>query len=172
MYNAGVLTISDKGSRGERADESGKVIMNLLAAAGITVARYEIVPDERKLIADTLTEWADEYNLEMVVTTGGTGLAERDVTPEATMSVIEKTVPGLAEAMRAKTFSISPTAILSRAVAGVRGKCLIINLPGSPKGVKECLEVVLPVIPHAIDTINGRITEHEPSHTGSHKNAN
>lgn len=169
MFNAGVLTISDKGSRGQRVDESGKVIMNMLASLNSSIAKYEIVPDERQLIADTLTEWADEYNLDVVLTTGGTGLSQRDVTPEATLSVIDKIVPGLAEAMRARTFAITPTAILSRAVAGVRGKCLIINLPGSPKGVRECLEVILPVIPHAIEIIKGVVTEHVDA--GGSKNA-
>ncbi|MDD5126699.1 MAG: MogA/MoaB family molybdenum cofactor biosynthesis protein [Dehalococcoidales bacterium] len=169
MYNAGVLTISDKGSHGERVDESGRLIRELITAAGCHVAHHEIVPDERPLIDDILTEWADEYNLDLIITTGGTGLGPRDVTPEATLSVVEKIVPGLAEAMRAQTFAAAPTSILSRAMAGVRGKCLIINLPGSPNGVQECLNVVLPVIPHAIDTIKGTITEHQPA--GSKKGA-
>lgn len=162
MFNAGVLTISDKGAQGKRTDESGKVIKNILSSAGIQVARYEIVPDDEKLIASKLTEWADEGSVDIIITTGGTGLSDRDVTPEATMSVVDKVVPGFAEAMRFKTFEITPMAILSRATAGIRGKCLIINLPGSPKGVRECLEIILPAIPHAIEIIKGEVTEHEP----------
>lgn len=160
MFSAGVLTISDKGSQGKRIDESGAVIKEMLSSVGFEVAMYEIVPDDVEIIAGELSEWADKGNLDIIITTGGTGLSERDVTPEATMSVLDKVVPGLAEAMRFKTFAITPMAILSRATAGIRGKCLIINLPGSPKGVRECLEVVLPAIPHAIEIIKGEVTEH------------
>ncbi len=162
MFNAGILTISDKGAQGKRVDESGEVIKNILSSTGIRVARYEIVPDDENLIASELTEWADEGSVDIIITTGGTGLSHRDVTPEATMSVVDKVVPGFAEAMRFKTFEITPMAILSRATAGVRGKCLIINLPGSPKGVRECLEIILPAIPHSIEIIKGEVTEHEP----------
>ena len=160
MFNAGILTISDKGSQGKRIDESGTVIKEMLSSVGFEVARYEIVPDDVEIIAGELSEWADEGNVDIIITTGGTGLSERDVTPEATMSVLDKVVHGLAEAMRFKTFEITPMAILSRATAGIREKCLIINLPGSPKGVRECLEVVLPAIPHAIEIIKGEVTEH------------
>ena len=160
MFSAGILTISDKGSQGKRIDESGTVIKEMLSSVGFEVARYEIVPDDVEIIAGELSEWADEGNVDIIITTGGTGLSERDVTPEATMSVLDKVVPGLAEAMRFKTFEITPMAILSRATAGIREKCLIINLPGSPKGVRECLEVVLPAIPHAIEIIKGEVTEH------------
>ena len=162
MFNAGILTISDKGAQGKRVDESSKVIKNILSSAGIQVARYEIVPDDGNIIASKLTEWADEGSVDIIITTGGTGLSDRDVTPEATMSVVDKVVPGFAEAMRFKTFDITPMAILSRATAGIRGKCLIINLPGSPKGVRECLEIILPAIPHSIEIIKGEVTEHEP----------
>jgi len=160
MFSAGILTISDKGSQGKRIDESGTVIKEILSSVGFEVARYEIVPDDVEIIAGELSEWADEGNVDIIITTGGTGLSERDVTPEATMSVLDKVVPGLAEAMRFKTFEITPMAILSRATAGIRGKCLILNLPGSPKGVRECLEVILPAIPHAIEIIKGEVTEH------------
>ena len=160
MLNVGVLTISDKGAQGQRYDESGKVIKDSLSLVDGYVVKYEVVPDEMDVISHKLTEWADEGNVDVIITTGGTGLSQRDVTPEATLSVIDKVVPGLAEAMRAKTFNKTPMAVLSRAVAGVRGRCLIINLPGSPKAVGECLEVILPVIPHAVEIIKGEVTEH------------
>ncbi len=158
MFNLGILTISDKGWQGQRYDESGKVIRETLLDS--RVVKYEVVPDEADVIAGKLAEWADEGSVDVILTSGGTGLSPRDVTPEATLSVVEKVVPGFAEAMRAKTFGATPFAILSRAVAGVRGKCLIINLPGSPKAVRECLEVILPVIPHALEIIKGEVTEH------------
>jgi len=160
MLNVGVLTISDKGAQGQRYDESGKVIKDSLSLVDGHVVKYEVVPDEMDVISHKLTEWADEGNVDVIITTGGTGLSQRDVTPEATLSVIDKVVPGLAEAMRAKTFNKTPMAVLSRAAAGVRGRCLIINLPGSPKAVGECLEVILPVIPHAVEIIKGEVTEH------------
>ena len=158
MFNLGILTISDKGWQGQRDDESGKVIRETLLDS--RVVKYEIVPDETGVIAGKLAEWADGGSVDVILTSGGTGLSPRDVTPEATLSVVDKVVPGFAEAMRAKTFEATPFAILSRAVAGVRGKCLIINLPGSPKAVRECLEVILPVIPHAMEIIKGEVTEH------------
>ena len=162
MISAGILTISDKGARGQRIDQSGQEIKEILSTLNSHIARYEIVPDEREIIAAWLTEGADKFKLDIILTTGGTGLSERDVTPEATLAVVDKMVPGITEAMRMRTFDRAPTAILSRAVAGVRGKCLIINLPGSPRGVRECLEVILPVIPHAIEIIKGIVTEHKP----------
>ena len=160
MVRVSILTISDKGWRGQRYDKSGEVIRGSLSALDADVVEYEIVPDEKDVIARKLAEWADRGNIDIIVTTGGTGLAVRDVTPEATLSVVDRVVPGLAEAMRAETFHITPSAILSRAVAGVRGRCLIINLPGSPKAVQECLGVILPVIPHAVEIIKGEVTEH------------
>ena len=160
MSNFGILTISDRGARGERADESGKSIRGMLIEAGGRIARYEIVPDDVATISAKLAEWSDSHQVDAIITTGGTGLGPRDVTPEATLKVVDRLVPGLGEAMRAGTVARTPTAVLSRAVAGTRGKCLIINLPGSPKGVRECLEIVLPVIPHAIGIINCEITEH------------
>lgn len=160
MLNVGILTISDKGWHGQRYDESGKVIRDSLSPLDSHVVKYEIIPDEMDIISHKLTEWADEGQVDVIITTGGTGLSQRDVTPEATLSIVDKVVPGFAEAMRAKTLNITPMAILSRATAGVRGRCLIINLPGSPKAVGECLEVILPAIPHAVEIIKGEITEH------------
>ena len=160
MLKIGILTISDKGSQGQRYDKSGEVIRDSLSSLNSSVIKYEVIPDEQEVIASKLAEWADEGGVDVILTTGGTGLSQRDVTPEATMSVVDKSVPGFAEAMRAKSFEKTPMAVLSRAVAGVRGKCLIINLPGSPKAVRECLEVALPAIPHAVEIIKGEVTEH------------
>ncbi len=160
MFNLGILTISDKGSQGQRSDESGKVIKNSPLVLDNYVVKYEIIPDEADIIANKLAGWADEGNLDLILTTGGTGLGPRDVTPEATLSIVDKVVPGLTEVMRIKTFSITPFAILSRAAAGVRGKCLIINLPGSPKAVRECLEIISPALTHAIEILSGEVTEH------------
>ncbi len=164
MLNFGILTISDKGWRGQRYDESGMTIRDRLSLLDSGVVRYEVVPDEMDVIASKLTEWADEGGVDVILTTGGTGLSPRDVTPEATLSVVDKVVPGLTEAMRVKTFNTTPFALLSRAVSGVRRRCLIINLPGSPNAVRECLEVVLPVIPHAVEIIKGEVTEHSAGH--------
>jgi len=166
MLNVGILTISDKGWHGQRSDESGKAIRDNLSPLNSHVVKYEIIPDEMDVISHKLAEWADEGDADVIITTGGTGLSRRDVTPEATLSIVDKVVPGFAEAMRAKTFNTTPMAILSRATAGVRGKCLIINLPGSPKAVRECLEVILPAIPHAVEIIRGEVTEHAFPDTG------
>ena len=166
MLNLGILTISDKGWRGQRRDDSGMAIKDSLSLLDSQLARYEVIPDEVEVIADKLSQWADDGSVDVILTTGGTGLGPRDVTPEATLSVVDKLVPGLAEAMRVETFRITPFAILSRAVAGIRGKCLIINLPGSPKAVRECLEVILPAIPHALQIIKGEVTEHTDAGRG------
>ncbi len=160
MLNLGILTISDKGWSGQRQDKSSQVIKDSLSPLGSHVVKYEIIPDERDVIASKLAEWADEGSIDVILTTGGTGLGQRDVTPEATLSIVDRVVPGFAEAMRAETLNKTPMSMLSRAVAGVKGKCLIINLPGSPKAVKECLEVILPAIPHAVEIIKGEVTEH------------
>jgi len=160
MINIGILTISDKGSQGQRQDKSGEAIRDGVAEIKSTVVKYEIVPDEKDIIAERLADWADSGMVDVILTTGGTGLSQRDVTPEATLSVIDRSVPGFAEAMRARSLEKTPMAVLSRAVAGLRGQCLIINMPGSPKAVRECLEVVLPAVPHAVDIIKGVVTEH------------
>jgi len=159
MFTVGILTISDKGSRGERQDRSGEAIREILPSIDARIVNYDIVPDEKELIAKKLVKWVDEYNLDVLITTGGTGLTARDVTPEATLAVVDRIVPGIAEAMRAESLKKTPMAMLSRAVVGTRGKCLIINLPGSPKAVRECLEVVLPALPHAVETLKGQAGE-------------
>jgi len=166
MFNVGIVTISDKAWQGERSDESSKAIRDGLSLLNSRVVKYEVIPDEADIIASKLAEWADEGGVDIILTTGGTGLGSRDVTPEATLSIVDKVVPGFAEMMRARTFNITPLSILSRAVAGVRRKCLIINLPGSPKAVRECLEVILPAIPHAVEIIKGEVTEHSAPDTG------
>jgi molybdopterin adenylyltransferase len=160
MINIGILTVSDKGSRGQRQDKSGEAIRDIVSRVESSIVKYEIVPDEANVIAGKLIDWADGGRVDVILTTGGTGLSQRDVTPEATLSVIDREVPGIAEAMRAKSLEKTPMAVLSRAVAGLRGRCLIINLPGSPKAVQECLEVVLPALPHAVEIIKGEVTEH------------
>jgi molybdopterin adenylyltransferase len=166
MINIGILTVSDKGSQGQRQDKSGQAIRDGVAEIESAVVKYEIVPDEKDIIAGKLADWADSGMVDVILTTGGTGLSRRDVTPEATLSVIDRSVPGFAEAMRARSLEKTPMAVLSRAVAGLRGQCLIINMPGSPKAVRECLEVVLPAVPHAVDIIKGVVTEHTISTPG------
>jgi len=161
MINFGILTISDKGSKGERYDGSGAAIQDRVALMGGRVVRYDIVPDEVDIIRRRLIEWADAGDVDVIMTTGGTGLGPRDVTPEATAPILDKIVPGIAEAMRIETFGKTSSAILSRGVAGVRKKCLIINLPGSPNGVRECMEVIVQAIVHAVEMITGAVTEHQ-----------
>ena len=160
MITVGILTISDKGSRGERVDTSGDTIREMVTAMGADVTKYDIVPDERDLISLKLREWCAE-GLDLVVTTGGTGLGPRDVTPEATRDIIDREAPGMAEAMRAQSLQFTPMAMLSRAVVGTRGRTLIVNLPGSPKGVRENLAAVLPVLPHALELLRGERSEHQ-----------
>jgi len=135
-------------------------IRERLSLLDSAVIKYEIIPDEMDIITSKLTEWADAGDVDVILTTGGTGLSPRDITPEATLGAVDRVVPGLVETMRAETFKKTPFAILSRAMAGIRGRCLIINLPGSTKAVRECLEVVLPIIPHAVEIIKGEVTEH------------
>ncbi len=161
MITIGVLTISDGAARGERQDLSGENIRTLVAQLPDAVVSADaIVPDESDSIATVLREWSDEKHLNLILTTGGTGLAPRDVTPEATHAVIEREAPGIAEAMRTISLQYTRTAMLSRSVAGVRGHTLIINLPGSPKAVKECLEYILPVLPHAVNLLIEGPREH------------
>jgi molybdenum cofactor synthesis domain-containing protein len=146
----GIITVSDKGSKGEREDLSGKVIRESVKADSYECA---IVPDEIDKIATTIIEFIDKKHCDLVLSTGGTGLSPRDVTPEATQKVIDREIPGLVEAMRMESYRIKKTALLSRAVAGSRGKSLVLNLPGSPTAVKECLQIILPVIPHALEVL-------------------
>lgn len=151
-----VLTISDSGFKGDREDTSGDAIQEITACEGYKQVFREIVPDEKDLIASRLREWCDGGEVDLVLTTGGTGLGPRDVTPEATAEVLDITVPGITEAIRVATMKKTPFAMLSRSIAGVRSKCLILNLPGSPKGVRECLEVAVPVLSHGLAMIEGR----------------
>lgn len=159
-FSAAILTVSDAGAAGEREDTSGAAIRELLESAGLAIAKYEIIPDSQTTVEKKLREWADGGEVQLVVTTGGTGLGPRDVTPDATLDVIEYEVMGIAEAMRAEGLKHTPMSMISRAVAGVRNGVLIINLPGSPKGVRENLAVVLPVLNHAIELLAGERSEH------------
>lgn len=159
MFTVGILTISDKGSKGERIDESGTVIREIITGIGAKVTHYKIVPDERDAISGTLIEWADGKGVDLILTTGGTGLAPRDVTPEATLAVLEKLAPGFSEAMRAESMKKTPRGMLSRGVSGVIKRTLIINLPGSPRAVRECLEAILPALPHGLDMLCGKGSE-------------
>lgn len=161
MITVGVLTISDSGAIGARADTSGEKIRELIMQLPESIiSAGAIIPDERELIEGTLCEWCDDKHLNLIITTGGTGFAPRDITPEATKAVIDREAPGIAEAMRAISLKHTPFGMLSRGVAGTRGRTLIINLPGSPKAVKECLEYILPVLPHAINLLVEGPREH------------
>jgi len=153
LLRFGILTASDRSARGERPDVSGPALVEAIESQGWQVTRQMVLPDDLRELRQALSEWADESALDVILTTGGTGFSPRDVTPEATLSVIERQAPGLAEAMRADSLAKTPHAMLSRAVAGIRGRTLIINLPGSPKGAVENLKVVLPVLAHAIELL-------------------
>jgi len=154
----GILTVSDKGARGEREDRSGPAVREIMEAAGAEVVRTGIVPDEQAEIRAALVRWSDE-GLDLILTTGGTGFSPRDWTPEATKSVIDRETPGLPEAMRRAGLERTPTAMLSRAAAGIRKRTLIINLPGSERAVRESLAVLLPALPHGIEVLRGTATE-------------
>jgi molybdopterin adenylyltransferase len=149
----GILTISDRSARGERADLSGPALAELIQGQGWTLARQAVLPDELPVLIEALAAWADSGDLDVLLTTGGTGFAPRDVTPEATRAVIDRDAPGLAEVMRAESLKVTPHAMLSRAVAGMRGRVLIVNLPGSPKAALENLRFILPVLPHAVELL-------------------
>lgn len=159
-WSTAILTCSDQGARGERTDSSGQWIRGWASSRGAEVKGHRVVPDDRAVIEAALIHFCDVDRVDLVLTTGGTGLGPRDVTPEATLAVVDRQVPGLPERMRAATSALTPTAVLSRAVAGIRGRTLILNLPGNPKGVRECLEAVEDVLPHALAVLTGRIRDH------------
>ncbi|HNV57918.1 MAG TPA: MogA/MoaB family molybdenum cofactor biosynthesis protein [Smithellaceae bacterium] len=155
MFSAGIITVSDKGSQGKREDKSGPVIAELLAGAAVSIKRTMIIPDEIDQIAQAIVQLADVERLDLILTTGGTGVSPRDLTPDATLKVLDREIPGMAEAMRASSMKVTPHAMISRAVAGIRGRSLIINLPGSPRGAKENLSVVMPALAHTMEKIQG-----------------
>jgi molybdopterin adenylyltransferase len=159
MIRLGILVASDKGYKGERTDESGKLIMELFSRSEYEIVEYIILPDEREIISSNLCRQADHLDIDLILTSGGTGFSPRDVTPEATLDVIQRQAPGISEAIRQKSLEITPLAMLSRGVSGIRNQTLIINLPGSPKAVRECIEVIAPVLPHAIDILKGQTGE-------------
>lgn len=155
LIHASVITISDRGSRGEREDKSGPEIMMMLRDIGLDIVDAKIIPDEKDQIIEALIDYADIKGIDLIITTGGTGVSPRDVTPDATLEVIDKEVPGMAEAMRRASAVKTPHAMISRAVVGIRGNSLIVNLPGSPKAVRENLAVILPALKHAVEKIRG-----------------
>lgn len=155
LIRASVITISDRGSRGEREDKSGPEIIMMLTDIGLNIVETKIIPDEKDQIIKTLIDYADIKGIDLIITTGGTGVSPRDVTPDATLEVIDKEVPGMAEAMRRASAVKTPHAMISRAVVGIRGNSLIVNLPGSPKAVRENLAVILPALKHAVEKIRG-----------------
>ena len=156
MYKFAVLTISDKCSKGQREDKSGKIVVDKIKALPAEIVKYELIPDEPEMVKEKLTDYSDNLKLDLVLTTGGTGFTERDMTPEATREVIEREVPGIPEAMRTECLSITKRAMLSRGIAGLRGKTLIINLPGSTRGAKESMEAIMDGLPHGLDMVVGR----------------
>ena len=159
MFSAGIITVSDRSSQGVREDSSGPAIAAVLAGIAIDVRQTLIIPDEKDKIKEAIIKWADIDNLDLIITTGGTGVSPRDLTPDATLEVIDRQLPGVAEAMRHQSMQITPYAMISRAIAGIRGRALIVNLPGSPKGAKENLNVILPALKHAIEKIKGDTAE-------------
>ena len=160
---AAVLVASDSGAAGERADRSGKLIEELIIAQGWDVSEKAVTPDDRDVIAAQIRAWADSGEVALIVTTGGTGVGPRDVTPEATLDVVDRLVPGMAEQMRAQTVAKTPMAMTSRQVVGIRGQTLIVNLPGSPKAVQECLDILMPVLPHVLEVLTQPRTDEHPT---------
>lgn len=154
-----VLTLSDKGARGEREDTSGPMLCSMFQEQGYNLVHYLVIPDQQERIANTLLDWTDTSSIDLILTTGGTGVSPSDVTPEATLQVIERLVPGIAEAMRQASLRKTPNAILSRGVAGIRGRTLIINLPGSLKAARENIEAVLPALDHALYKLKGGMVD-------------
>ena len=161
QIRAGVITISDKGAAGEREDVSGPLLADGLREMGAVVVRQTIVPDEMDAIREVLISLADEEHVDLVLTTGGTGATPRDITPEATRTVIEREMPGLAEMLRFTGYRKTPLAVLSRGISGIRGQTIIVNLPGNPNAVRDGLEVLAAVLPHAVKMVRGRDTEHD-----------
>lgn len=159
-----VLTVSDRSARGERDDASGPALIEIIREQGWTLVETAVVPDDQAVIAAWLAQWSDSGRVDLILTTGGTGFSPRDVTPEATLSVIQRAAPGLAEAMRAESLKVTPHAMLSRSAAGIRARTLIVNLPGSPKAARENLRVILPVIPHAVELLQ-EMPSAEAGHT-------
>ena len=159
MFSVGIITISDKGAAGTREDLSGPEIKNIIVSLPAEVKEYEIVPDSKDVITNKLKEWTDNKGIDLIITTGGTGVSPRDVTPEATREVIEKEIPGMSEVMRMESLKKTPHAMISRAVVGIRHHSLIVNLPGSPKAVKENLQAILPALPHTLLKLKGDETE-------------
>lgn len=159
MIRVGIITASDKGSKGEREDQSGKVIQEMVEAKGFKVVEYVILPDERSQLSEMMKTWCDEKRVDLILTTGGTGFSKRDCTPEATLDIVEKQVPGIPEAMRYYSLQITPRAMLSRSAAGIRKDTLIINLPGSPKAVRENLESIMGSLQHGIEILIGSASE-------------
>lgn len=159
-----ILTVSDRSARGERLDASGPVLQQKILSQGWLVSQMEVVPDDFSTLQEIITLWADRGDLDVILTTGGTGFSSRDLTPEATLAVIDRQAPGLAEAMRAASLQVTPHAMLSRAVAGIRKQTLIVNLPGSPKAAVENLSVILPVLPHAV-----QLLQEDPASESGHR---
>ncbi|MBE0480363.1 MAG: MogA/MoaB family molybdenum cofactor biosynthesis protein [Dehalococcoidia bacterium] len=158
-FTVGILTVSDKCSQGLREDLSGEAIREIISGSGGHVVDYAVVPDEKGMISSKLADWADRNGVDVIITTGGTGLGPRDVTPEATLAVVDRIIPGLPEAIRAFSLKKTPHAMLSRETSGSRKKTLIVNLPGSPRAVRESLPVILPALPHAVEVLKGEAGE-------------